>query len=99
MIPNYIVPRVPQPKPPARTGLTTPEPVYSSDVTPITRPAKFEATDRLKAMAAAHVVRKLYPGPAGEVLHAEILAWNECGWWGDPRSPVARLVAQLAEQQ
>ena len=97
MIPSYMAPKVAQPKPPARLGLTTPVPVYEPETAPYVRPLKLAAEDRLRVMAAAHAVRKAYPGPIGDLAHAEILAHGELGYLGDPNTAVLRLIAELLD--
>jgi len=97
MIPSYMVPTVPQPKPPQRIGLTTPEQVYTPETAPYVRPMRLAAEDRMRVMAAAHAVRKAYPGPIGDLAHAEILAHGELGYLGDPNTAVLRLIAELLD--
>lgn len=75
---------------------TTPEPVYVEPVPGLTTPPeRLDVHEKLQASTAAYHAAQLYPGPAGELLAAEIRAWSDFGYRGDSNSLVARLVREL----
>lgn len=93
---NYLPPAVIRPPTPAFVR-TTPEPVYveTGPVRPEDKPEQIDRHNHMRALAAAHNVRKVYPGPAGEILASEITAWKDLGCIGLPSAPVVRLIAEL----
>lgn len=93
---NYLPPLTVKPPQPAFVP-TTPVPVYveAEPIRPEDRPVGLEQHERVQALAAAHQVKKRYPGPAGEILANEITAWHHMGFRVDNASPVARLIREL----
>jgi len=49
--------------------------------------------ERAKLRGAANRARRLYPGPVGEILYRELVAWEEFGY----RFGSSVVIAQLVE--
>ncbi|MFC5992934.1 hypothetical protein ACFQE5_01765 [Pseudonocardia hispaniensis] len=80
------------------TTLTTPAPVYTSDTPPLHRPPKLEPHQLLRIRAAAHHAKKIYPGPVGELIAHELLAWAEFGYLLDRAGLTNRLADHVLAQ-
>lgn len=74
--------------------LGTPEPEYIP-APPYLRPETLTSDEKKQALQAAHKVRARYPGPAGELLYAELVAFNDLGYLGDPNGAIRRLIREL----
>jgi hypothetical protein len=61
---------------------TTPPPVYSTDYAPRAAcpPSPASFAERSTYRAAAVRAEKLWPGPVGQLLSRELLAYDEFGW-------------------
>lgn len=76
-----------------RAGLVEPTPPPPG---PPTRPVpRCDPHDAHRVRAAAHRAARLYPGPVGEFLRRELLAWGEFGHRFERGSLSARLVHHL----
>ena len=76
---------------------TTPEPVYVDPQLLRTedKPEQIDRHGHVQALAAAHIARKRFPGPVGEVLAGEIESYKTLGCIAQPSAPVVRLIAEL----
>lgn len=77
--------------------LTTPPPVYvdPETLTSGIRPIPMPLPDKMRLQAAANQAKRLYPGPAGEMIARELVAYAEFGFRVGPGSLVGRLVEEL----
>jgi len=55
-------------------------------------PTLMDHHERMRLRAAAFRATRLYPGPVGELLSHELLAWEEFGYRLGGRQLVMRLV-------
>lgn len=58
-------------------------------------PVPMEHAERTRFRRAAYRVRRLYPGPMGELAERELLAWEEFGYRLGDRGLMGRLVADI----
>ena len=57
--------------------------------------ARMQLHEQSRFRAAAGQARRLYPGPLGELVHRELTAYAEFGYWFDRNGLLARLAAEL----
>lgn len=55
-------------------------------------PNPMDHHEKMRIRAAAFKATRIYPGPVGEVLSRELLAWEEFGYRLDKSGSVLRLV-------
>ncbi len=80
------------------TTPTTPAPIYTSNTPPIHRPTKLDPHQLLRIRDAAHHAKQTYPGPVGELIAHELLAWAEFGYLLDRTGLTTRLVDHVLAQ-
>ncbi len=59
---------------------TTPEPVYSEHRGATDRPACLDHHEKQNLRNAAYRATVVYPGPVGELISREIMAWEDFGF-------------------
>jgi hypothetical protein len=59
---------------------------------------RVDAAMRMRLRAAANRARKIYPGPVGELLHRELISWDEVGFMFGCRGLMIRLVNEIMDQ-
>lgn len=64
-------------------------------IDPAHRPTPLAQHDKLRALTAAHHAKLQYPGPAGELLAAEITSYAELSYLAQPSAAVRRLIDEL----
>lgn len=75
---------------------TTPPPVYASNaMTNNVVAERMNHDEKKDVRLAAHLARTQYPGPAGELLHRELMTWEEFGYRFDNSSLIRRLIEQI----
>lgn len=62
-------------------------------------PARMDHDEKSRLRAAALLCKRLYPGPAGEILHREIWDWHEFGYRLSLGGPVMRLVEDVEAKE
>jgi hypothetical protein len=61
----------------------------------INPPERMDHHEKMRIRAAAFRVKRLYPGPAGEMLSRELLTWEEFGYRLGATALVMRLVDHI----
>jgi hypothetical protein len=56
---------------------------------------RFEHHERQRLRTAAFRAQRVYPGPVGELLYAEIMAWEEFGWRLGSKKQMMTLVDHI----
>lgn len=70
-----------------------PRPVPPGPDIPAQRPtAPLDHHEHMRILAAANQAKRAYPGPIGELISIELLAWNEFGYRLGGQSLIARVV-------
>lgn len=78
--------------------MTTPiRPPTPAQPIPEDQPDRLGPLDRSAMYAAAKVAVKRYPGPAGEMLSAEIRDYADFGYRIGTRGNVSRLIVELLD--
>jgi hypothetical protein len=68
--------------------------VNPPDIAP---PPRMDHHEKMRMRTAAHHATQVFPGPAGELVQKELLAWEMFGWRLGPgqNALVPRLVEQV----
>lgn len=51
--------------------------------------------EKMRLRSAAFRATRVYPGPVGELVARELLAWEEFGWRFSGKSPVLAIVEHV----
>lgn len=64
-------------------------------------PKRLESNERLRLRSAAYLAQRRYPGPVGELVFTELIAWEEFGFrfGGGKLNLIKRLVDELMKPQ
>lgn len=86
----------------AETTLTTPRPIYV-DPPPAIPVAdqtwRMDHHEKLRVRASAFRATRLYPGPVGELISRELLAWEEFGYRLAANGSIMRLVDDIMKPE
>lgn len=64
---------------------------------PAARLERMDSVDRMRLRAAAFRATRVYPGPVGELVCRELLAFEEFGYILGLQGPTMRLVAHIED--
>lgn len=70
---------------------------YPDEFASTERPELIESPHKLRAMNAAARARRVYPGPAGDVLADALNAYADFGWLARANHPIHKLIAELLD--
>lgn len=60
-------------------------------------PAAMNQYERNRLRNAAFRASRVYPGPVGELLHRELMSWNEFGYRLGAQPMITRLVQAIED--
>lgn len=89
-----------------RAGFETPEPAYPAEPLPLAvrlsdpKPvAPMVHHEKMRMRAAAFRATRVYPGPVGELISRELLAWEDFGYVLSNGGLVLRLVDHVMKTE